>query len=238
MSHVMSHFISMNLISSKLIAATNGDSIPLGGISSVDTPSVAFSDVYYISSLTMNLDSVSKICDSECDVKFSVFDCSIYDQKKQEVVGTGYREGNLYVLDYFRDIHDTASSSVNLSSFWLNRGLENLDTHDISDCSSRKLAKFSALSFNNSVSSLNAPFFLVHYDVWGPSPVSTKGEPTPHASDKPTETTTTIETPGIDTPPETTTTTETPKFTVSKATPTITQSSADVKVVVGPPPSG
>ncbi|GKD46107.1 hypothetical protein Tco_1270752, partial [Tanacetum coccineum] len=63
-------------------------------------------------------------------------------------------------------------------------------------------------------------------------------EPTPHASDKPTETTTTIETPGIDTPPETTTTTETPQFTVSKATPTITQSSADVKVVVGPPPSG
>ncbi|GKC24008.1 retrovirus-related pol polyprotein from transposon TNT 1-94 [Tanacetum coccineum] len=53
--------------------------------------------------------------------------------------------------------------------------LGNLDAHDISDCSGCKLAKFSALPFSNSVSSSNAPFDLVHSDVWGPSPVSTKG---------------------------------------------------------------
>src|SRR5581483_7356680 len=36
-------------------------------------------------------------------------------------------------------------------------------------------AKFSALPFNKSVSCSFAPFDLVHSDVWGPSPVSSKG---------------------------------------------------------------
>ncbi|GJZ69781.1 hypothetical protein Tco_0633331 [Tanacetum coccineum] len=68
--------------------AANGDSMPLGGIGSVDTPSIDLSDVYYIPGLTVNLKSVSKICDSRCDDKFSISDCFIYDWKIQEVVGT------------------------------------------------------------------------------------------------------------------------------------------------------
>ncbi|GJX46294.1 hypothetical protein Tco_0271484 [Tanacetum coccineum] len=47
-SYLLSQFISLNLNSSKSIVATNGDSMPLAGIGSVDTPSVALSDVYYI----------------------------------------------------------------------------------------------------------------------------------------------------------------------------------------------
>ncbi|GJU36480.1 putative mitochondrial protein [Tanacetum coccineum] len=87
MSYLMSQFISLNLNSSKSIVAANGNYMPLTGIGSVNTPSVALSGVYYILSLTMNLASVSKICDSGCDVNFSVSDCSIYDQKTQKVVG-------------------------------------------------------------------------------------------------------------------------------------------------------
>ncbi|GKC10617.1 gag-pol polyprotein [Tanacetum coccineum] len=113
-----------------------------------------------------------KICDSGCDVNFFVSDCCIYDRKTHEVVGKGHRKRDVYVLDHFRDIHDTASSSVDLSSFWMNR---KLDTHDISDCSGCKLAKFPAQPFSNSISSSTAPFDLVHSDVWGPAPVSTKG---------------------------------------------------------------
>jgi len=52
--------------------------------------------------------------------------------------------------------------------------LENLKTCDISDCSQYKLAKFSALSFNRSISFSSSPFDLIHSDVWGLSPVSTK----------------------------------------------------------------
>ncbi|GJY00609.1 hypothetical protein Tco_0357627 [Tanacetum coccineum] len=132
MSYLMSQFISLNLNFSKSIVAANGDSMPLAGIGSVDTPSVALSDVYYIPSLTINLAS--------------------------EVAETGHRQGDLYVLDHFRDIPDTVSFSVGVI-YWS------------ANCSGCKLAKFSALPFSNNVSSSNAPFDLVHSNVWGPSPV-------------------------------------------------------------------
>ncbi|GKA26425.1 putative ribonuclease H-like domain-containing protein [Tanacetum coccineum] len=131
MSYLMSQFISLNLNSSKSIVAANGDTMPLEGIGSVDTPSVALSDVYYIPSLNMNLASVNKIYDYGCDVNFFVSDCSRYDRKTHEVVGK-------------------ASTRV----------LGKLDAHDISDCSGCRLAKFSALPFSNSVSFSIAPFDL------------------------------------------------------------------------------
>ncbi|GJS20565.1 uncharacterized mitochondrial protein-like protein [Tanacetum coccineum] len=189
MSYLVSQFISLNRNFSISNVAANGDTMPLEGIGSVDTPSVALSDVYYIPSLTMNLASVSKICDFECDVNFSISDCSIYDRKTKEVVRTGHMQGDLYVLDHFRDIHDTASSSVDLSSFLLNcssstfylwhsrlghvsgsrlpflastGALGKLDAHDISDCSGCKLTKFSALPFKNSVSSSKLMLHLIY----------------------------------------------------------------------------
>ena len=97
---------------------------------------------------------------------------------------------------------DAAATSVDLSSFrlspssssfylWHSRlghvsssrlrflastgALGNLQTCDISDCSGCKLAKFSALPFNRSISVSSSPFDLIHSDVWGPSPVATKG---------------------------------------------------------------
>ena len=53
--------------------------------------------------------------------------------------------------------------------------LGNLQIQDISKCNGCKLAKFSTLPFNRSVSSSPIPFDLVHSNVWGPSPMSTKG---------------------------------------------------------------
>jgi len=52
--------------------------------------------------------------------------------------------------------------------------LGNLKTCDISDCSGCKLAKFSALPFNRSISFSSSPFDLIHSDVWRPSLVSIK----------------------------------------------------------------
>ena len=43
--------------------------------------------------------------------------------------------------------------------------LGNLKTCDISDCSGCKLAKFSALPFNRSISVSSSPFDLIHSDV-------------------------------------------------------------------------
>jgi hypothetical protein len=53
--------------------------------------------------------------------------------------------------------------------------LGNLKTCDISDSSGCKLAKFSALTFNRSISISSSPFDLIHFDVWGPSPIGIKG---------------------------------------------------------------
>ena len=53
--------------------------------------------------------------------------------------------------------------------------LGKLQTCYISDCCGCKLAKLPALPFSKSVSVSYAPFDLVHSDVWGPSPVLTKG---------------------------------------------------------------
>jgi hypothetical protein len=65
-------------------------------------------------------------------------------------------------------------SSSRLRFLASTRALGNLKTCDISDCSGCKLAKFSALPFNRSISISSSPFDLIHSDVWGPSPIVTR----------------------------------------------------------------
>ena len=50
-----------------------------------------------------------------------------------------------------------------------------MQTCDISDCSGFKLVKFLVLPFNRSIFVFSSLFDLIYYDVWGPSPVTTKG---------------------------------------------------------------
>lgn len=66
-------------------------------------------------------------------------------------------------------------SSSRLRFLASTRVLGNLQTCDISDCSGCKLAKFFALPFNRSIYISYSPFDLIHFDVWGPSPVVIKG---------------------------------------------------------------
>lgn len=204
-SHHMSphskSFVSLSPNSSLSIITADGTPMPLVGVGSVVTPHVSISDVYYIPTLTLNLVSVSQLCESGYLVSFSSSTCFVQDPRSQKVIGTGRRQGGLYVLDQLNVSH-VAASSVDLSSFRLSRSssvfylwhsrlghvsasrlkflvstgaLGNLDSHDISDCSGCKLAKFSALPFYKSISFSLAPFDLVHSDVWGPSPIPTKG---------------------------------------------------------------
>ena len=55
------------------------------------------------------------------------------------------------------------------------RALGKSQTHDIFYGSRCKLTKFSTLPFNQSVFVSSSPFDLIHYTVWGPSPIPTKG---------------------------------------------------------------
>ena len=85
-----------------------------------------------------------------------------------------------------------ATTSADLSSFHLNPhlghvssshlrffastgALGNLQTCDIFYCSGCKLAKILALPFNQSIYVSSSPFDLIHSNVWGPSPIATKG---------------------------------------------------------------
>ncbi|KAJ9544353.1 hypothetical protein OSB04_024060 [Centaurea solstitialis] len=145
--------------------------------------------------------SVSQLCKTGYWVFFSDYLCCVQDQRTRKVIGIGHKLGDLYVVDELR-VSGVAASSVDLSSFRLSHSssvfylwyvrlghvsasrlqflactgaLGQLKSYDISDCSGCKLAKFSALPFNKSMSCSFAPFDLVHSDVWGPSPVSSKG---------------------------------------------------------------
>jgi len=131
--------------------------------------------------------------------------CCVQDLQPQKLIGTGRRENGLYILDELKvpiAVAAAATTTIDLSSFRLSLSsssfylwhsclshvlssrlrflastgaLGNLKTCDISDCSGCKLAKFSALPFNRSISVSSSPFDLIHSDIWGPSPVATKG---------------------------------------------------------------
>lgn len=53
--------------------------------------------------------------------------------------------------------------------------LGKLKNQDILDCCGGKLAKFSILPFPKSVSVSHALFDLIHSNVWGSAPITTKG---------------------------------------------------------------
>jgi len=138
-------------------------------------------------------------------VMFSSSFWCVQDLHSQKLIGTGRRKNGLYILDELKvpvAAAVAATTTVDLSSFhlslssssfylWHSRlghvsssrlrflastgALGNLKTYDISDCSGCKLAKFSALPFNRSISVSSSPFDLIHSDVWGPSPVAIKG---------------------------------------------------------------
>jgi len=137
-------------------------------------------------------------------VMFSCSFCYVQDLQSQKLIETGRRENGLYILDELNVlvvVVADAITTVDLSSFrlslssssfylWHTRlrhvsssrlrflastgALGNLKTCDISDCSGCKLAKFSVLPFNRSISISSSPFDLIYSDVWGPSPVATK----------------------------------------------------------------
>jgi hypothetical protein len=167
----------------------DGTPMPLVGVGSVVTPHLSLPNVYLIPKFKLNLASIGQICVSgDYLVMFSGSFYCVQDLQSQKLIGTGRRENGLYILDELKVSVATAATTIDLSSFhlslssssfylWHSRlghvsssrlrflastgALGNLKTCDISDCSGCKLAKFSALPFNQSisVSSLLLPNF-------------------------------------------------------------------------------
>jgi hypothetical protein len=168
--------------------------MPLAGVGFVVTLHLSLPNVYLIPQLKLNLTSVGQICDSgDYLVMLSGSFCCVQDLQSQKLIGTSRWENGLYILDELKvPVAAAAATTADLSSFrlslssssfylWHSRlghvlssrlrfltstgALGNLKTCYISDCSGCKLAKFSALPFNRSISVSSSPFDLIHSDV-------------------------------------------------------------------------
>lgn len=124
--------------------------------------------IFFLSLLSLSLISVFKLCHSGYYVYFSDSHCFVQDRNSQRLIGTGRRDGGLYVLEEFHLPARAASITVpvDLSSFrlgpkyssfylWHARlghvsgsrlkylvstdALGDVHCHDISECSSCKL---------------------------------------------------------------------------------------------------
>ena len=64
MSPDLSSFVSLSPTSSVSVMITDGTPMPLVGVGSIITPYMSLSNVYHIPSPTLNLVSVSQLCES------------------------------------------------------------------------------------------------------------------------------------------------------------------------------
>ena len=126
-SHHMSpdslSFTSVSLSPSIPIMTVDDTLMPLAGVGFIITPHLSFPNVYLISKLRLNLVFVGQLCGSgDYLVIFSSSFWCVQDLQSQKLIGTGYRENGLYILDELKVLvaaTATATTTVDLSSFRL-----------------------------------------------------------------------------------------------------------------------
>ncbi|XP_068645160.1 uncharacterized protein [Aristolochia californica] len=151
------------------IPAANGSPMPLASVGTVTNPTWSLSDVFYVPHLAVNLLSIGKLTDLGLTITFASDHCLIKDRKSGRQIGIGHREGGLYLLD---DLKLPVSLQFMIKHNMLDSTIKSSPLRDYVGCN---LGKQCHLPFTLSHSVTSSPFDLVHSDVWGPAPVSTKG---------------------------------------------------------------
>lgn len=103
MTNDISLFSSISASSFPASALTaNGTPMSLAGIGSIVSPRLSLSDVYCIPQLTLNLISISQLCDSGYIVHFSSSSCHVQDPHSKKLIGTGLERRDYMYLKNFK----------------------------------------------------------------------------------------------------------------------------------------
>jgi hypothetical protein len=176
---------------SSLIRIADGSTMNVKNIGTISTPSLSLLEVFHVPELSFNLISVGQLCELGYKLVFDFSGVHVQDPRTNQTLGTGRRIGCMFELSSLRlpatSISVVAPSSSPSLALWHSRlghayasriqllaskGLLGSVSSNSFDCISCQLGKQPALPFNNSESHATASFDLIHFDVWGPSPVA------------------------------------------------------------------
>ena len=167
-------------------------------IGSVLTSNPSVPRVFNVPDLSYNLFFVGQLAELGYCIIFDYSWCIMQDPRTGQELGTGPRVGRMFPVDNLHlplvapisVVAATAISSVPSLAFWhayldhasstwvqqlASRGLLGSVSTENFDCVSCQLGKQLTLPFNTSELISTDIFDFIHYDVWGPSSVSSIG---------------------------------------------------------------
>ena len=180
------------------ICTANGSTMSSHNIGSVSTSSLSVPAVFNVPDLSYNLFSMGQLAELGYCIIFDYSWCIMQDPRTGQELGTGPRVGRMFPVDNLHlplvapisVVAATAISSVPSLAFWhayldhasstwvqqlASRGLLGSVSTENFDCVSCQLGKQLTLPFNTSELISTDIFDFIHYDVWGPSSVSSIG---------------------------------------------------------------
>ena len=178
------------------IYTTNGSPMHVSHLGNVSTSALFVSNVYQIPQLTHNLLSVGQLTELCFTLTFSSTGVVVQDSQTGQIIGTTRKVKRLFELICLHLPSSRLSASAVLGqstsylALWhsrlghasisrvkqlVSRGLLGSISNKSFDCMPCQFGIQNALQFNNSVSHALSPFNLIHYDVWGPFPITTLG---------------------------------------------------------------
>ena len=182
-------FTTFESQTSSLVTLADGSKSTVLGLGTVHpTPLLSLSSVLNLPNFSFNLVSVSKITRTlNCSVSFFPDYCVFQDLTTKKIIGKGHLSGGLYVLDTQVNVSTPIACSSVLTPFdahcrlghpslpALKKLCPQFQNVSSLDCESCQFAKhhrqFCGPRINKRASS---SFELVHSDVWGPCPVTSK----------------------------------------------------------------
>ena len=192
MTHSSHQFNNYNPCpSSKKITTTNGSLTIFVGVDVQSSPTLTLRNVFHVPRLSTNLISIQKfIWDLGCNVVFYPTYCVFQDQDLGKMIGLAKERNMLYYLE----IPSELSVSFLFEHHFFNKRKIRLHHHrlghlsfitlkilfpslfeklDIESfhCEACELAIHKHSTFSISDKRSSKPLYLIHSDIWGPSPI-------------------------------------------------------------------